>query len=144
MNLTRLALFISLSSLALSVQATEFSTGFLDGGDNVDLSAFSNDGYVMPGNYLLDIYLNEKLVRNRFLISALPDGKSRTVFCITPELVEMLGLKKSALDRLKIIPGADDGHCTDFSTRESTVRYSPARQSLSITLPQAWMKYQDP
>ncbi|EBW5005037.1 fimbrial biogenesis outer membrane usher protein, partial [Salmonella enterica subsp. enterica serovar Java] len=144
MNLTRLALFISLSSLALSVQATEFSTGFLDGGDNVDLSAFNNDGYVMPGNYLLDIYLNEKLVRNRFLISALPDGKSRTVFCITPELVEMLGLKKSALDRLKIIPGADDGHCTDFSTRESTVRYSPARQSLSITLPQAWMKYQDP
>ncbi|EAO0164570.1 fimbria/pilus outer membrane usher protein [Salmonella enterica] len=144
MKLTRLALSISLCTFVLSAQATEFSAGFLEGGGNVDLSAFSNDGYIMPGNYLLDIYLNDRLVRNRYLISALPDGKSRTVFCITPELVDMLGLKKNVLAGLKSIPGADDGHCMDLRTRESAVKYSSARQSLTITLPQAWMVYQDP
>ncbi|ELC2816099.1 fimbria/pilus outer membrane usher protein, partial [Salmonella enterica] len=143
-KLTQLALCIFLCAAVLPVSATEFSAGFLDGGKNVDLSAFSNDGYIMPGNYLLDIWLNDRLIRNRYLISALPDGKSRSVFCITPELVEMLGLKKNALTRLKTIPGVDGGHCTDFRTPESSVKYSPARQSLTITLPQAWMVYQDP
>ncbi|HGX2497625.1 FimD/PapC N-terminal domain-containing protein [Salmonella enterica] len=31
----------------------------------MDLSAFSRDGYIAPGNYLLDIYVNDRLIHNQ-------------------------------------------------------------------------------
>ncbi|ECR6056129.1 fimbrial protein, partial [Salmonella enterica] len=30
-----------------------------------DLSAFSRDGYIAPGVYLLDIYVNDRLIYNQ-------------------------------------------------------------------------------
>ncbi|EBS3851137.1 fimbrial protein, partial [Salmonella enterica subsp. enterica serovar Java] len=56
MKMKRLALLVTLNILSLPVLATEFSAGFLKNSDHssVDLSAFSRDGYVAPGDYLLD------------------------------------------------------------------------------------------
>ena len=57
MKLTRLALMIPLTLSARVVPATEFNVNMLNTEDrqHADLSAFSRDGYIAPGNYLLDI-----------------------------------------------------------------------------------------
>ncbi|HAG2480070.1 TPA: fimbrial biogenesis outer membrane usher protein, partial [Salmonella enterica] len=98
MKLGHLALLTALSLSALSVQATTFSARFLDDpdGTSVDLSSFSRDGGIAPGNYLLDIFMNDRLIRNRYLVSAVTAPGGRTLFCITPELLDMLALKKDA------------------------------------------------
>ncbi|EHL4061627.1 hypothetical protein KHS55_001920 [Salmonella enterica subsp. enterica serovar Arechavaleta] len=79
MKLTRLAILITLTYSALPALATEFNAGLLNAADdnNIDLSAFSRDGYIAPGNYLLDIWLNDQSV------SALP-AQSKTSTTKTP------------------------------------------------------------
>ncbi|EEP1782519.1 fimbria/pilus outer membrane usher protein, partial [Salmonella enterica] len=146
MKLGHLALLTALSLSALSVQATTFSARFLDDpdGTSVDLSSFSRDGGIAPGNYLLDIFMNDRLIRNRYLVSAVTAPGGRTLFCITPELLDMLALKKDAVRHFSIIPGADGGQCHNLNTPQSKLVYSPDNQTLDITLPQAWMQYQDP
>ncbi|EGB0328394.1 TPA: fimbrial outer membrane usher protein StdB [Salmonella enterica subsp. enterica serovar Poona] len=145
MKLTRLALLISLNILTLPAGATEFSAGFLKNSDysHVDLSAFSRDGYVAPGDYLLDIYLNDRLIRNQYNVSVVETGDGGSRFCITPELADMFGLKEENRRQLAPVEGTN-GHCLNLSTADSRVQYSPDNQSLSVTLPQAWMEYQDP
>ncbi|EBR8157642.1 hypothetical protein DOA20_21000, partial [Salmonella enterica subsp. enterica serovar Newport] len=59
MRPTRLAILITLTLSARPVLATEFNVSMLNTEDrkNADLSAFSREGYIAPGNYLLDIWL---------------------------------------------------------------------------------------
>ncbi|EEF7941939.1 fimbrial biogenesis outer membrane usher protein, partial [Salmonella enterica subsp. diarizonae] len=145
MKLTRLALLITLNILTLPAGATQFSAGFLKNSDHssVDLSAFSRDGYVAPGDYLLDIYLNDRLIRSQYNVRVVETGDGRSRFCITPALTDMLGLKEESRRQLVPVEGTD-GQCLNLSTADSRVQYSPDNQSLSVTLPQAWMEYQDP
>ncbi|EOG7189308.1 FimD/PapC N-terminal domain-containing protein, partial [Salmonella enterica] len=62
MKLTRLAILITLTFPVLKSGATEFNAGLLDGGNlsGVDLSAFSREGYIAPGSYMMDIRLNDQ------------------------------------------------------------------------------------
>ncbi|MLQ52954.1 hypothetical protein DRA35_00535 [Salmonella enterica subsp. enterica] len=68
MKITRLAILITLTFSVLKSQATEFNASLLDSGNlsNVDLTAFSREGYVAPGNYILDIWLNDQPVQVNF------------------------------------------------------------------------------
>ncbi|ELS9890591.1 fimbrial outer membrane usher protein StdB [Salmonella enterica] len=145
MKITRPALLITLNILTLPAGATQFSAGFLKNSDHssVDLSAFSRDGYVAPGDYLLDIYLNDRLIRSQYNVSVVETGDGRSRFCITPALTDMLGLKEESRRQLVPVEGTD-GQCLNLSTADSKIQYSPDNQSLSVTLPQAWMEYQDP
>ncbi|HFW1990925.1 TPA: FimD/PapC N-terminal domain-containing protein, partial [Salmonella enterica subsp. enterica serovar Saintpaul] len=135
MKLTRLALLISLNILTLAAGATEFSAGFLKNSDysHVDLSAFSRDGYVAPGDYLLDIYLNDRLIRSQYKVSVVETNDGHSRFCLTPELTNMFGLKEENRRQLAPMEGTD-GQCLNLSTADSRVQYSPDNQSLSVTL----------
>ncbi|HIB1631873.1 TPA: fimbria/pilus outer membrane usher protein [Salmonella enterica subsp. enterica serovar Muenchen] len=146
MKLSRLTLLTALSFSALSVQATTFNARFLDDPDGagIDLSSLSRDSSIAPGRYLLDIFLNDRLIRNRYLVSTVTASSGKTIFCITPELIDMLGLKKDAIRHFSITAGANNRQCHNINTPDSKLVYSPDSQTLSITLPQAWMKYQDP
>lgn len=53
--------------------------------NNIDLSTFSRDGYIAPGSYLLDIYLDQRLIQAQTLVKAVPVIGDGTVFCVTPE-----------------------------------------------------------
>ncbi|ENE8568968.1 fimbria/pilus outer membrane usher protein, partial [Salmonella enterica] len=146
MKLTRLAILITLTYSALPTQATEFNAGLLNAADdnNIDLSAFSRDGYIAPGNYLLDIWLNDQSVREQYPVSVVPvTGSKSSVICVTPGMVDLLGLKDDIIRSLKPVPGADGGHCLDLHSADSRIRYSAAEQRLTFSLPQAWMQYQD-
>ncbi|EMB8651065.1 fimbrial outer membrane usher protein StdB [Salmonella enterica] len=146
MKLTRLAILITLTYSTLPAQATEFNAGLLNAADdnNIDLSAFSRDGYIAPGNYLLDIWLNDQSVREQYPVSVVPvTGSNSSVICVTPGMVDLLGLKDDIIRSLKPVPGADGGHCLDLHSADSRIRYSAAEQRLTFSLPQAWMQYQD-
>ncbi|EAA6710949.1 fimbrial outer membrane usher protein StdB [Salmonella enterica subsp. enterica serovar Arechavaleta] len=146
MKLTRLAILITLTYSALPALATEFNAGLLNAADdnNIDLSAFSRDGYIAPGNYLLDIWLNDQSVREQYPVSVVPvTGSKSSVICVTPGMVDLLGLKDDIIRSLKPVPGADGGRCLDLHSADSRIRYSAAEQRLTFSLPQAWMQYQD-
>lgn len=153
MKLTRLALMIPLTLSARVVPATEFNVNMLNTEDrqHADLSAFSRDGYIAPGNYLLDIWLNSQSVRQQYPVSVVPvnnnagaDKNDGSAICVTSSLVEMLGLKDDIVRKLKPVPGADNGHCLELRSQDSQVRYSASQQRLTFVIPQAWMQYQDP
>ncbi|EBS0416320.1 fimbrial outer membrane usher protein StdB [Salmonella enterica subsp. enterica serovar Newport] len=146
MKLTRLAILITLTYSALPAQATEFNAGLLNAADdnNIDLSAFSRDGYIAPGSYLLDIWLNDQSVREQYPVSVVPvTGSKSSVICVTPGMVDLLGLKDDIIRSLKPVPGAEGGRCLDLHSADSRIRYSAAEQRLTFSLPQAWMQYQD-
>ncbi|ECI5748668.1 fimbrial outer membrane usher protein StdB [Salmonella enterica subsp. enterica] len=147
MKLTRLAVFITLTLSALPGQATEFNVGLLNVEDskNTDLSAFSRDGYVAPGNYLLDVWLNDQSVREQYPVQVVPvENSQSTVICVTSGLVDLLGLKDEVVRGLKPVPGADNGHCLNLPPPDSRVTYSAPQQRLTFVIPQAWIQYQDP
>ncbi|EBU1127669.1 fimbrial outer membrane usher protein StdB [Salmonella enterica] len=147
MKLTRLAILIALIFPPLKSGATEFNASLLDGGEvsGVDLSAFSQEGYIAPGSYLMDIRLNDQTVREQYPVRVVPvTGRKKPVICVTPDMVDMLGLKDDIVHGLQVIPGADAGHCLELNTPDSKVQYSTETQRLTFIIPQAWMEYQDP
>lgn len=146
MTQARLAFLVAISTFVCAAQATEFSTGFLNTKDrtNIDLTAFSRDGYVAPGGYLLDVYLDQRLIQGQTLVRAVPVIGDGTVFCVTPDMVDMLNLKDDVRARLAHVDAAEGGPCIDLNTPDSRVVYNAERQSLTLTVPQAWLQYQDP
>lgn len=96
MKLTRFAILVTLTFSVLKSQATEFNVSLLDSGNlsNVDLSAFTQEGYVAPGNYILDIWLNDQSVREQYPVRVIqPEGSNKPAICVTPDMVVMLGLR---------------------------------------------------
>ncbi|EBP3252148.1 fimbrial outer membrane usher protein StdB [Salmonella enterica] len=147
MKITRLAILITLTFSVLKSQATEFNASLLDSGNlsNVDLTAFSREGYVAPGNYILDIWLNDQPVREQYPVRVVPvAGLDAAVICVTTDMVAMLGLKDKIIHGLKPVTGIPDGQCLELRSADSQVRYSAENQRLTFIIPQAWMRYQDP
>ncbi|ECJ4782268.1 hypothetical protein DQT30_28095, partial [Salmonella enterica subsp. diarizonae] len=117
MKITRLAILITLTFSVLKSQATEFNASLLDSGNlsNVDLTAFSREGYVAPGNYILDIWLNDQSVREQYPVRVVqPEDNETAVVCVTPEIVGMLGLKDEVIHGLKPVTGIPDGQCLEL------------------------------
>jgi len=141
-----LTLNLMFSLMASSVWATEDSVEFsieaMDASDrkNIDLSRFSEDNYISPARYLLDVKVNDRFYRQdkiNYIIS--PDDKNKTLACLTPGMVRSLALKDTAEKLVRVIN--DD--CLDITSIPSvTIRNQEG--ALEITIPQAWMKYSNP
>lgn len=62
LNIKKIRIFVALviSINSMCTHATEFNTDVLDAVDveNIDISQFSNVGYIMPGEYELSIIKN--------------------------------------------------------------------------------------
>ncbi|HIA1615748.1 TPA: FimD/PapC N-terminal domain-containing protein [Salmonella enterica] len=58
----KLAILTALTLTTPAALATAFDASLLSTSDpaGADLSAFSREGYVAPGNYMLDIWLNNR------------------------------------------------------------------------------------
>lgn len=121
--------------------SVEFNTDVLDTADrtHIDLSRFSTDNYISPGSYLLDIRVNGKSLdqeKIRYIETA--KGKSAQP-CISSSLLNKLALKEEA--RLMVAQPYEN--CYSLQTLPG-VQLSNYAGSLDITVPQAWMKYDDP
>jgi len=153
-NLSRslLAVSISLGLGALvgavgAVQAKEirFNTDILDSKDreNIDLSVFNQKGFILPGTYELAIKLNGVTMPARSVTFMAPeDDPKGSEACLTPELVELIGLTASAQKTLTWWNGEQ---CLALSSLDGmSVTGDIGAGVLSMSVPQAYIEYSSP
>ncbi|WP_254444124.1 fimbria/pilus outer membrane usher protein [Klebsiella oxytoca] len=149
-------------SLVLSIGksfALDFNTDVLDSIDreNIDFSRFSQAGYIMPGQYQMQILVNNQSISpSPYAIDFMEHTLSSDLHkphqvatpakplpqpCLIPEMVERMGLLPSA--KLKVTWWHDD-QCADLSQLPGVVLHpDPAAGVLKINMPQAWLEYSD-
>lgn len=91
---------ISLTAIAANTinRDIEFDTSLLDSAymAGVDLKQFNGSNDMLPGKYLIDIWLNDDLITTQTLtFSKIADGK--VAACMTPDLLAQLSIVSSAL-----------------------------------------------
>ncbi|SFC06007.1 fimbria/pilus outer membrane usher protein [Pragia fontium] len=148
----RITLSILLVLMTGSAQAVQFNLNMLDAEDkaNIDFSNFSQTGYVMPGEYQLQIKLNGESLGNEMTIPFYPFQSTTDAVsasdplpqaCLAPKMAEKLGLTEDALKKLTTW---HDNQCIDFSTLPGvTLVPDLGAGALDVNLPQAWLEYSD-
>ncbi|WP_375140052.1 fimbria/pilus outer membrane usher protein [Pseudomonas sp. IPO3778] len=120
----------------------EFNTDVLDLNDrtNIDLSRFARSGFILPGNYTMEVQLNTQSIAEQAVAFYPPDDDPKgSQACISPELVEQLGLKKAGIAQLR---WWKNGQCLDPQALPGMeVNADLATSMLSINLPQAYLEY---
>lgn len=122
-------------------ESVEFNTDVLDAADRtrIDLSRFATDNYITPGDYLLDIRINGQQVgQEKIRYIEAPEGK-RTIPCITGDLLDKLALKEDA--RQQVTQLYQNCYVLQSLPGSKLTNYAGV---LDISVPQAWMKYNDP
>lgn len=144
----RVAFFVFLCLLTGKSVAVEFNTDIVDTEDksNIDFSAFSRAGYIMPGTYQMQVRLNGEGLGNEMSVpfyerSAMGDMKSLPEACLSPELINQLGLTDAAR---KKVGTWHSGQCIDFRNLPG-VQVSPdlTHSGVNLSVPQAWLEYSD-
>ncbi|AKJ41288.1 fimbria/pilus outer membrane usher protein [Pragia fontium] len=150
----RITLSILLMLVTGNAQAVKFNLDMLNAEDkaNIDFSNFSQTGYVMPGEYQLQVKLNGESLGNEMVIPFYPfqsatdltsasDSDELPQACLAPEMAEKLGLTNAARQKLTTW---HDNQCIDFSALPG-VMLTPnlGAAALEINLPQAWLEYSD-
>lgn len=135
-----LALIINTSSgLARNI---EFNTDVLDVNDraNIDLEQFSRNNFIMPGDYLFTVHINKQLLQDQPVVFYPPDDDAKgSEACISPKLVEQLGLKETVLAKLK---WWHQEQCLDPRSLDGMeVRGDLGAAALYLNIPQAYLEY---
>ncbi|WP_323989199.1 outer membrane usher protein [Pseudomonas canadensis] len=146
-NTLRPSLFgglISLAGTALGAGDIEFNTDVLDLSDrsNIDLSQFARSGFILPGTYSMVVQINTQPLSEQSVAFYPPDNDPKgSQACLSPGLVEQLGLKASGAASLTWWKG---GQCLDTQGLPGMeVSGDLATATLSISLPQAYLEYSD-
>lgn len=148
-----------LALYAGDVFALSFNTDILSAEDrkNIDLSRFSQQGYVMPGEYQLQVMVNgQGISATPFMVqfyelSAMdknsentgnnPDSPVLPKACLTSELVNKMGLTKASKNK---VSWWHDGQCANFISLPGVdIRSDISKGNLNINIPQAWLEYSD-
>lgn len=120
----------------------EFNTDVLDVKERsrIDLTQFSQAGYLMPGQYQLTVRLNKSELPEQSIEFLAPENDPKgSVACLTPELIKQFGLKSSVLSEVK---WWHNNQCLDISTLEGlTIRPDLGSSTLYINMPQAYLEY---
>ncbi|MGC6388196.1 fimbria/pilus outer membrane usher protein [Ewingella sp. S1.OA.A_B6] len=128
--------------------SVEFNVNVIDSADrnNIDLSRFQAANYIAPGEYLLDVVLNSHTLGDQSLIKYIPtdDNTSNNKYsrlCLPPSLVDKFDLTKEAHAKLTLW---HQGQCTSLDQQEEvTAQYDQEKQTLNISIPQAWLTFHD-
>ncbi|MDN7607443.1 fimbria/pilus outer membrane usher protein [Burkholderia multivorans] len=123
--------------------ATEFNSSFLsiDGTTDVDLSQFSQADFTLPGEYMLEVQVNDLFYGLQPIEFVALDASGAGKPCLRAELVAQFGLKPSLA---KELPRFHGGRCVDLAAIEGvTVRYLKGDGRLRITIPQAALEFTD-
>ena len=137
--------FLAMSFISNIVRAedVQFNTDLLDVDDrnNIDVTHFARKGYIMPGRYSMNIRLNGDALGERDVdFYAPPERPDESLPCLTPRLVNELGLKSAATEALK---WWHDGECLRLdSLAGMQARGELASSTLLIALPQSFLQYQ--
>lgn len=135
-------LALSFSRPVFAEDTIEFNTDVLDVKERsrIDLTQFSQAGYLMPGQYQLTVRLNKSELPEQSIEFLAPENDPKgSVACLTPELIKQFGLKSSVLSEVK---WWHNNQCLDISTLEGlTIRPDLGSSTLYINMPQAYLEY---
>ncbi|KAB7909371.1 FimD/PapC N-terminal domain-containing protein, partial [Klebsiella pneumoniae] len=143
-KIKKLTLFIILFLYGKQTFSIEFNTDVLDAHDrkNIDISRFSEAGYVMPGRYLLDINVNGQAISPTnlevsFIEREISKSNSdRTLLsepCLTSKIVNLIGLTQESV---KKVTYWKEGQCADFSQLPGVeIKPETSRGILNINIP---------
>lgn len=123
-------------------QNIQFNTDVLDVKDreHIDLSHFARAGYIMPGKYPLMLRVNHhELNELEVIFTASADDPQRSEACLTPAIVDQIGLKNKMRNQLR---WKSNGTCLDIeSLPGAQARGNLAENTLDISIPQAYIEY---
>lgn len=145
-NISALSLAISLILWGVPAIAgnddIKFNTNVLDVNEKqeIDLSRFSSAGYIMPGTYVLQMHINRQPVSEQEVVYLPPDNEpEKSVACLSPALVKLLGLKPGILTNLS---WWNNGQCLAVNSLPGLdVKGDLGRNTLDITLPDSALEY---
>ena len=133
---------LALGAEARAGDGIQFNTDILDLNDrtNIDLSQFSRSGFILPGVYPMQVQINtQSLSEQRIAFYPPDDDPKGSQACLTPELVEQLGLKRARQAELGWWKG---GECLDTdSLAGMAVSGDLGTSTLHISVPQAYLEY---
>ena len=133
---------LALGAEAWAGDGIQFNTDILDLNDrsNIDLSQFSRSGFILPGVYPMQVQINtQSLSEQRIAFYPPDDDPKGSQACLTPELVEQLGLKRARQAELGWWKG---GECLDTdSLAGMAVSGDLGTSTLHISVPQAYLEY---
>ncbi|MGK6328926.1 outer membrane usher protein [Erwinia sp. DT-104] len=136
-----------LCCFARSVEARgiEFNTDLLDVKDrtNIDLSRFSQAGYIMPGNYTLKLQINDnELPEQSVDWFTTEDNEKESKPCLTAALVNFIGLKPELRPQLT---WWHEGQCLNTDSLPGmSQRADLGTNTLYLTIPQIYLEYRAP
>jgi outer membrane usher protein FimD/PapC len=120
----------------------QFNTDILDLKDraNIDLSQFSQGGFIMPGTYPMVVRINEQDLPEQPVVFRAPDNDPKgSLVCLSPELVGQLGLKPDMADG---VTWWHDGQCLELSSLKGMeARGNLSNGVLYLSIPQAYLEY---
>ncbi|ECC1695251.1 fimbrial biogenesis outer membrane usher protein [Salmonella enterica subsp. salamae] len=123
--------------------AVEFNTGMIDAEDkaNVDLSQFEKKGFIPIGKYIASVEINKRKLPNAWSFEWIEaDNESGSQVCLTKDDLTAFGFADEFIQQLRPI---NPQGCLDIASKpELVVRLNKAEMVVTITAPQAWMKYQ--
>ncbi|HIA4028581.1 TPA: fimbria/pilus outer membrane usher protein [Escherichia coli] len=129
--------------LVFPIQAVEFNVDMIDVEDraNIDLSRFEKKGYITPGKYLVRVQINKNILPQASMLDWVKsDTESGSLLCLTKEHLTNFGLNEAFIENLQTIKLTD---CLDLSLKpELITRLDKSTMVLSLSVPQAWLKYQ--
>ncbi|MGQ8708718.1 outer membrane usher protein [Serratia sp. TSA_198.1] len=144
-QLLRACICLAISSaapLAFADDGIQFNTDVLDVNDrkNIDLSQFSRSGYMMPGTYSLTVNINKNELPEQSVPFYPPDDDPKgSQACLSPALVDQLGLKADAMKGLR---WWHQNECLDItSLKGMEARGDLATAALYLSIPQAYLEY---
>lgn len=120
----------------------EFNTDVLDVKERsqIDLSQFSQAGYVMPGDYQMVIRINKNEIPEQTISFFAPDDNPKgSAACLTPDMIKQLGLK---VDSEKSLRWWHNNQCLDVTSLSGAEeRADLGEGALYISMPQAYLEY---
>ncbi|MBB5191839.1 outer membrane usher protein [Silvimonas terrae] len=121
-------------------QDVSFNSGFLMGSKKVDLSRYEKAGVLVPGEYRLDIYINDDQIGRRDVrIETSEDGSSRV--CFSGKEIKQWAINLSKLDDPKAALLALDSDCVEITRLVPgvSIAVDQGAQSAHISIPQLYL-----
>lgn len=130
---------VTLSSSGVFSETFKFNPSLIEGGGkHADLSVFDQGGQ-LPGNYYVDIYVNNEILDKRNVIFKLKyEGEGKNVLspCLTGKELSQYGVDMAKFKNIVL----DDGSCIDLDTIPS-LKYELNfnAQALELTIPNKYL-----
>lgn len=135
-------LVLSAYQAAVASDDIQFNTDVLDLKDRsqIDLSQFSQAGYVMPGVYTLALQINNRAQPEQEIhFYEVDKDPKKSLACLTPDMAKQLGLTESAARK---ITWWHNEECLDpQSLPGMTLTGDLGTGALKVNLPQTYLEY---